>query len=350
MLLKSAYVKLFAEFDVRQIIYKREYFMHYKKSLALMVMCASSGLYAGSMGGSCQNNSVTTPCEQRGWLIGGQALYLQPTSNIYGVPYSYNTKDSSISFGVEPSWGWGYQFEAAYLFHTGNDFNINWYHYRHTNSVETKTPLSLSYTYSTGTSNTITVDSSSYSVNPQWDQVNFEFGQQHLYDRNRSIRIHGGAQYSRVANHSNLNEIGFAIPGGRYQNLNDNEESNAAFNGFGPRIGMDLNYAMPNGISIYAKGGVALLAGNSKSNYLASNVISINSSQNRVIPSLDGKLGFNYNYAFRHGELNLDMGWLWADYINTLSYLNSYTEAPNTTSSFEIQGLYFGLKWQSNAI
>lgn len=330
--------------------------MQYKKCLALMIMCASSGLYAGSMGGSCQNNSVTTPCEQSGWLIGGQALYLQPTSNIYGVPYSYNTnntnntKGSSISFGIEPSWGWGYQFEAAYLFHTGNDFNINWYHYRHTNSVETNTPLTLSYNDSTGNSNTITVDSSSYSVNPQWDQVNFEFGQQHLYDSKRSIRIHGGAQYSRVANYSNLNIMGTAITGTIPPNLSDSEKSNAAFNGFGPRIGMDLNYAMPNGISIYAKGGVALLAGNSKSNYLSDNVLSINSSQNRVIPSLDGKLGFNYNYAFRHGELNLHMGWLWANYINTLGYLNSFAEEPNTTSSFEIQGLYFGLKWQSNAI
>ena len=309
----------------------------------------SLNTYAGTMGEQCQEGSVLTPCKQKGWSFAGHALYLIPTTQIYGSPYVLSSGRQSISYGVAPDWGWGFWFEGAYLFGHGNDLNVNWSHYRQLNDNSNKFGSSINYTYPSGVNVDIQNDGQYYSVAPQWDQVNFEVGQLSKYSEHQSIRFHGGGQFSRVANKTYNYQIEVIdVSTQSPQNANDNTWSYSTFNGFGPRVGIDLAYIWNNGIGMYAKGAGFILGGSTKSSYVGDNdLIRKDSNLSRAVAGLDGKLGVNYHYAFRYGFLDEDIGWVWNTYLNALGYMDAYTSNTGNFSNFEIQGLYFGLKWQA---
>lgn len=123
------------------------------------------------------------------------------------------------------------------------------------------------------------------------------------------------------------------------------ENDAASFNGFGPRLGVDYKYVSPCGLGGYAKGAVAMLAGTTKSNYVGDGVVGLNTSLSRVIPAIDAKLGLNYERPVYSGIITADIGWLWVNYINALPYASGPGKTAGNTSSFELQGLYFGLNY-----
>ncbi len=254
--------------------------------------------------------------------------------------------NNTLNYGVSNHWGWGFQLNGAYSFETGNDLALNWYRFHHTNSASNRAGTE-SWTYPSGTTITNALSKSEATNSPQWDQVNIELGQVFEYGTKRNLRLHAGAQYSRVANQvswivlqkTTLSTTPYSVPGNTVLN------AAASFNGFGPRIGVDFKYASPCGLGGYAKGAVSMLAGTTKSNYVGDGVIGLNTSLSRVIPAIDAKLGLNYDRPVYSGILTADVGWLWVNYINVLPYSNGTANTPGTPSSFELQGLYFGLNY-----
>ena len=317
-----------------------------KFSKLTLLVTTLSGIqaYAGTMGPTCQKSIVETPCEERGFAIGGQALYLKPTSNIYEIPYSIYA-NGAVQYGVENAWAWGFQLEADYRFETGNDFNLNWYRL-HTSYSQEHAPATVNWVYNTGTAVELNNASTRASVNPEWDQVNIEFGQRFNYGDNKHFRFHAGAQYSRVANNSMWDVIDrITIQAAPTITSRVLMNTSSSFNGFGPRVGVDAYYQTPWYLGVYAKAAMSMLAGTTKFNYVGEEVVGMNGSLSHVIPGLDAKLGLNYDYQLPQGVLTADIGWLWVNYINVLTYSFSAQNSPGTPSSFEVQGLYFGLKY-----
>ena len=79
--------------------------------------------------------------------------------------------------------------------------------------------------------------------------------------------------------------------------------------------------------------------------------IGVATSHSNVLPELDAKLGAMYTYAMAQGDLSLDVGWVWAHYVNALNSLDTAVGAGSDLTrprSFGIQGLYFGAKWVGN--
>ena len=80
--------------------------------------------------------------------------------------------------------------------------------------------------------------------------------------------------------------------------------------------------------------------------------IGVATSHSNVLPELDAKLGAMYTYAMAQGDLSLDVGWVWAHYVNALSSAHVLDvvngDSYNHPQSFGIQGLYFGAKWVGN--
>lgn len=67
---------------------------------------------------------------------------------------------------------------------------------------------------------------------------------------------------------------------------------------------------------------------------------------NRMHRYIPNKLGISYQYHFYDQTLTTDLGWLWASYFNALGRKeNSQSSLLSLNANFEIQGLYFGLKW-----
>ncbi len=308
------------------------------------------------MGPVCTAHNVTVPCESRGWSIGGQALYLQPSSGIVGSDvFSKVPNSSELGVGLNPQWSWGFQLEADYRFSTGNDFNVNWYHYRNSDSSQLANPVSFTNVLFNSpisgqptTYYNFTANSAGNSFSLAWDQVNMEFGKHFDLGQTDYARLHGGLNFSRVAgsNAINFNGSTQSLSNSSPTTYNTSKTLDTSFNGLGARVGLDLTHELMSGLDIYADGAFSLLAGSNKSslyNYYSQNNIQytsfVNSSRNRVVPELDARIGASYGYALAQGNINLNAGWLWANYFNVFT---------SNEKSFNVQGVYFGLKWDGD--
>lgn len=309
--------------------------LNLKYSAIAALVLGSQLAFAGTMGPVCAPGNVTVPCEQQAWDVGIQALYLKPGFNDQDG-YIGQFSNPLITHGTlvdnESVWGWGFKLEGSYHFNTGNDLTLNWYHL-HDNSDTRVFPVN--YTPLNGLPNT---NDETYTLNPHWDAVNAEFGQHVDMNNVVNLRFHGGAQYARANVESST--IGEVTDGPRYSFGETNK-----FNGFGPRVGADVNIALGKGLGLYVDGAGAILAGTSKinqtftTNITGLNLVALNGSTTAIVPALDAKLGFNYNVVLGQGNLLIDAGYMWVNYFNAI------TTTQLDSSDFGVQGPYFGVKW-----
>ena len=333
--------------------------LNLKKTALAVIALGTTAAFAGTMGPVCSAVNVSVPCETCAWDFGGRALYLQSAITQPSSQASLYNNGQTASLGIDPQWGWGFQLEASYHYGTGNDMNLNWYHYSHNTNSTLGNLASLNPFITSGTA--------TFSTKPQWDQVNLEFAQHVDFGENKFVRLHGGINYSRVGSNGSLsaNQYTSATAGNTATPFTTTFNTTTVYNGFGPRIGTDLNYEWGNGIGVYATGAVSVLAGTSKASigYVSNDTVNITGqttatnsgvavSHSNVLPELDAKLGAMYTYAMAQGDLSLDVGWVWAHYVNALNNVDRVPAAAgsdvNNPSSFGIQGLYFGAKWVGN--
>jgi hypothetical protein len=323
--------------------------LNLKKTAVAVLAFGSSAVFAGTMGPVCAPGNVTVPCEATAWDFGVQALYLQTSFNgevgrfdpldsaytdSYGDHYNHDHHDSD-------DWGWGFQLEGSYHFGTGNDATLSWYHFDDSHDHDDHHHVDGAVV---GTDDD---DHDHNGFRPHWDAVNLEFGQHVDFSQTTKIRFHAGAQYARIKTSGRL---AYLTTNGQEQVITDSWERSASFNGFGPRVGSDLSYEVGNGFAFYGKAAATLLAGTTK--YNVHNVAVIhNQSRTQIVPELEGKLGARYTYAMSSGDLTLDVGYMWIDYINARSALVTAASIPTTLAArddFGLDGVYAGLKWVGN--
>lgn len=316
--------------------------LNLKKTAIAVLALGSSAAFAGSMGPVCSAVNVTVPCESTAWSVGAQALYLKPS-------VSTGIYDPIISSGInaQPNYSWGFQIEGAYHFNTGNDINISWYHLSHSKTSNYGVGAPTTFTVLGGVATTSTRDFGRFSVDPKWDDVNFEFGQHVDFGDNKAIRFHGGAQYVRLVDDISASYTSAVTYAGVASTFNQSTDFDRTYNGFGPRVGADMSYDWGNGLGMYANAATGLLAGtrsynNTYQDSLGNNIYS-RLSRTAVVPTMDAKLGITYTYAMAQGDLTLDAGWMWVNYFNAHN-----NPVNGTTSDFSLQGVNFGLKWMGN--
>jgi hypothetical protein len=310
--------------------------LNLKKTAIAVLALGSSAVFAGTMGPVCTPGSVTVPCERSAWDFGVRALYLQTTGEDFVGSTVVGTSTRFNDFN--DNWGWGFQLEGSYHFSTGNDVNVNWYH------------LGDSGHRNSNLNATLTADLPDVGVirlEPKWDAVNFEFGQMVNFGEFKKIRFHGGAQYSRVERDFHLVGTQNGVLTGALINAQQK------FDGFGPRVGADMSYDLANGFAIYGNGASALLIGDSKFNANSRSVAGVfssaNGSRNIIVNEFEGELGGKYNYAMPQGDLTLNAGYRWVNYVNVHG-IPSATAAPTANTDFGIDGIIFGAKWVGNVM
>lgn len=319
--------------------------MDVKKLTIASLSFASSLVFAGSMGPSCDNSTLSTPCSERAWQVGGKALYLQATPGL-GQSNSGVTNQNGRYISYPDQWGWGFQLEAGYQFGKTGDININWAHLSDSAQNFSSGPFTVDQLYPhLGTSSVVLTN------NPKWDSVNLEFGQTVIVNDNKHFRFHGGIAYARVGSSNNRAINDPTTPAVYF------DEKNITYNGFGPRAGLDFDYAWHYGLAVYANAAVGLLVGQAKTSFIERNTIDgatinaiLSDSKTQIVPELEGKLGIKYDYALAQGDLTMDVGWLWIDYLNAQTGFLSEGQNTVIAQDFGLQGLYFGLKWQGNLV
>lgn len=299
--------------------------LNLKKTAVAVLALGSSAVFAGTMGPVCTPGNVTVPCERTAWEIGGYALYMQPVAT---GPFSSFMNPTTGEFSaVNDKWDWRFALEAGYHYGTGNDVNVNWNHIDHSKNLYL--PAVTDYS----------------RFQNSWDEVNVELGQTVDFSATNRMRFHGGVQYSRVT--SKANPFVF-IPSGSLASLTT-AGWNKEYNGFGPRAGLDMNYGFGNGFGIYGKGAAALLVGTSSFTdavLLSSSGAYFSGSKTAVVPQFEAKLGANYTYAMAQGDLTLDAGYMWVDYLSV--HQSSAFGAFTREGDVAFTGPYFGLKYVGN--
>lgn len=318
--------------------------MKLNKTLSLLLTLGTNAAIAGTMGPVCDAVNVSAPCTSA-WDLGGSALYLQPSYSNVTLASQQTVTDPDGSnrqtFGLTPNYAWGFFLEGSRHFDHAKDFNINVYYLDNSQS-ETNALAAGGQ------------GSGNFSTN--WFAANFEFGQSLNVEQNNGMRIHGGVQYAHLK--TRLNFAAIVNAPNRTANLFPagfiSAQRETSFNGFGPRIGVDLGYDLPgqwiDGFRVYANGAAGLLAGSIKSSGITSAVGIRKKDYNQVVPELDAKIGLKYMHnlaeysKFTEGQLTFDAGWMWVEYLSAVDEDADTRGAGN----INFQGLYFGLKWMGN--
>ncbi|KTD22759.1 major outer membrane protein [Legionella lansingensis] len=318
--------------------------LNLKKTAVAVLALGSSAVFAGTMGPVCTPGPVTVPCERTAWDFGVYALYLQPSYDVdYG--YLFHTTDafgfSQYHHDLDPDWEWGFKLEGSYHFSTGNDININWYHWEgdddhHNLNGHFFDPVAFFGPLF-----------GAFQFEPEWDAVNFEFGQHVDFGEFKDIRFHAGLQYARIK-HDILASGFVSSPFFPFSTQVDSE-----WDGVGPRIGLDMTYNFGNGFAIYGNGATAILVGDADfttTTYVpvafGNTIVTTSGSKTTIVPELEVKLGAKYTYAMAQGDLSLDAGWMFVNYFNANHLIHVAGGARE--SNFALQGPYAGLKWVGN--
>ncbi len=327
----------------------------FKKFFVIILALMAGAAYAGTMDSACSSGKVKLSCEKQSWYLSVQALYLQVSlgdNNLTGYITSLNDIFSNTYNDGTPHYNWGFRIDGTYYFSSGNDLSLNWSEINNNNQY--------SFFDSVGnlgnqTDYGLLGATNDYSVNPNWNVVNLEFGQKINLKHATNIRMHAGLEYLRlIISQSNTQ----AAVSGNFADQNIYFVSSTDFNGVGPRIGMDLDYLTSKGFTFYVNGALALLAGTQffeeksplpPQGQLEASYEFYTGSLKAVVPSLEGKLGLNYNYFTQEGLLTVDAGWMWLDYLNARTYQHLTYIFPNGLpvkhADFGIQGPYIGAKW-----
>lgn len=314
-----------------------------KTTLAVIGLIASGFATAGTMGDVCTPGNVTVPCEANQWDFGIQALYLKA---IYG------DARSSVIFALDQpaelknKWNWGFNAEGSYHYGPGNDITIDWTHYSSNTDQDGLVGLipvpPLVATFSMSNENRL-------------DQINVVAGQHTDVGLFKKIRFYGGMQYADLQ----VNVTDF-FPSFRIAAIGANSPieffDNTDFTGFGPVVGIDYSYNITPAIKVTANGSGSLLYGTTRYNagYLATNNGLVLTSRYRalktIVPTVEAKLGLNYEYNMAQGVMNFEGGYQVTNYFNALQAQPlQIILAPVSTINYGLYGPYLGVKYLGNA-
>ncbi len=324
------------------------------------LLAVSSLSFSGGMGGVIVEESpakVTIPCQRSSFHLGLYGMYLQPN---YSGQLSYLGSNATVSTSgtiattqnihVDEKWDWAGMIEAGYNFNCGNDITISWL-YHDNNQTHSYRSSDLFQDLDAGVFSNVPFNNTA-ATNLTFHRLDVEMGQHVDFGEIKDIRFHGGFEYASfdftiTANGTDVTGIGFA----------NSSQKTAKFDGFGPRVGMDLSYYVLDGLSIYGKGSVAALVGTIKSQNRREDIdpligdftITFNESRdNQIVPVIALKFGLNYSCAIYQNIFSLDAGYMWSDYMAIARNLDANTGRPSD-ANFYLQGPYLGIKWTGQA-
>lgn len=281
-------------------------------------LVAHSGVY------QCKKNDISVPCDLKGWVFGGDALYIRNDA-----PALNNLNTIGDQTWNDP-YDWGFRLVGHYFFGVGNDFQANWLQfYQNLFIVDNNGAISVNA-----------------GLRDSWDEkdklniLNLEIGQSIIYSERLSARVHAGLQYA-------------AIQTEWFGNIQNNaffEKVKAWY--LGPRVGGNADYHMTETVSTFTNIGIgALYTGYSvfstgregpvTSQLSANQGQAVDTFYNGLSIEADLEMGLKHVNHFAQGDLISSLGWNFIIYNGT-----GTSRGFLATSAYD--ALAFGLKWHGN--
>lgn len=284
-----------------------------KLSAAFLLSVLSLPSYAALYSNThCSLRNVSVPCEGRSWVFGIDGLYIKNRVNIY----TQDTPDYNAHFGL------GSRLEGAYLYGQGHDMAVNW-----TYSSRSKDQVKA-----------ITVEDTALTVDTTLDSriniFNVEMGQHIDIAKRVDMRVHGGLEYALLNSDPkiNLNNILGLQVDAEYQ-----------VRGFGPRVGLDLDFNGENGFGLFLHSSLALL----RASLTTSGTVSFTPPGGReltfselgkehvTVAATEMRGGLKYTHQFNYGDLTIRGGY----------QAHNFNNARSRTSNLSWDGGFVGVSW-----
>lgn len=337
-------------------------------SLALSILGLSTSVLA-ALPATTDPTLVAVPQLPGGFVIGGSALYLEPSVTKGALDYAFFRESTTNPFSirrldVEPGYDWGWGINLGYIFpNTGNDINVNYFHFDVDDTDFAQGPPG-SISIGENVVNPIFYNRASAKSEIDLNQIDLTFGQ--FIDIGCRLQVHPnvGVRYLDLERKLDSYFQFFTLSGIFSDDLNVN--SKADFSGVGPLLGVDGSYYLGYGFGIVGHADTALLVGNADpTDHLVNRLFILpttsstsnltSNSTRQIVPVVDGKLGADYTFVFNNNansDLTLEVGYQVDHYFNAIDRHNilrqsgvpvSYTAVRNITSSLGLNGPYVNL-------
>jgi len=274
--------------------------MRYTKQLT--VALAALGISTAVLA----NDTVYIPNQHAGFKVSVDANYL---------------RENSVTPMVSDEYDFGYHLQAGYLFeNTANDVTLHYIYFNTSNSNSDADPR----------------NNISFEGNKECDldTLDLELGQRLVFDC-LDMRLFAGVRYTELGH-----ELGLNVVGGKGE---DYQSFETTLNAIGPRMGADARYCLGAGFGFDAHVNTALLVGKIKSTYRQNEDFQLDHTTNRVVPTMDAKLGFDFNQSFKDKScMAVEVGYETSHYFKALD-----ASALNAEGDASFNGTYLEVKYYS---
>jgi hypothetical protein len=245
------------------------------------------------------------------YTLTGGATYLAPSIN--GLDYlttqtvTPNTYDPNH---LNPNYSWGYFLAFGYMISSHYDIQASWQQYNSNQSEEKDfSPATAGFIHSasdfvSAVAAGATAEATSEEV---LDTQAFDatFGQYHKLSSMLTARPFVGVKYAQVNDKTSNTYTTPSIVNGP-----NNEIYDSKFSGAGPEIGLDAEFKIVQHFGMTGHVAVAALVGDLQtSTHIYNAVVDLanveDEKNNRVIPSLDAKIGLNWNSLYSHDRFGI---------------------------------------------
>lgn len=305
------------------------------------------------------HSNISVPLFSEGFYVGGGLSFMQPTATDADLVFAVANTGNQLSSKPGFDWGW-IAIDVGYIFpNSGNDITLDYWHFGSQDTTRgpagvTNAVLPLTVTDEDDSIVNFAIQTRDIISKPEYDvnQVDLTVGQ--YIDIGFRLQVHPnvGLQFSRINQKLTIaatdilsgvdNDAGFfAIP------VSVRSVIDSTFNGIGPRISFDADYALGHNFDFVGQIASAILVGDftSKLSYMISEeggaplpiggflLIPPRTFENsfstflkpRVVPNLEGKLALNYTY-WLDGDIShitFTAGYQIEEYFNSLDYMNT---------------------------
>jgi hypothetical protein len=298
----------------------------------------------------------------KNFFITGGATYLEPSFN--GLDYLTISEESTVPGSipylrtrtVEPEFNWGYFIQAGYRISHHYDVEASWAQYNSSLSnsstgtgvagTTTTATSSNEATYALTTGETATAEA---KQNINYSIFDANLGQYHDITEMLRARLFAGIQYGKVDLDVDNTYALTVAPLAAFDNYD------SSFSGWGPELGMDLEYKVWHTIGVVGHFAAAFLIGQQETeSYVYNDSIPATQasiateSVARLIPTINAKLGANWNvpYAYEKISFGIEAGYQVAYYWNVIDEVQypAYSDAvQHNYSNYGNMGPYLNL-------
>lgn len=328
----------------------------HKRTVAAIAASSLLAVFAAQANkGAHYPNTHKTDADDFKWFVTAGATYLAPS---YDVIDYVTVTDTSVAGqrnteaeNMQAGYHWGYYLAAGYMIRDDFDIQASWTaltpettdHYA-ANGPDKEVRTSNGFTLTPASGEVATAESEETLTYQAFDLT---IGQYHEIKDNLSTRVFTGIRYAKVdLDVDNL----YTATGVTNTMINDYDSK---FSGWGPEVGMDLEYKIADMVGVVGHFAAAFLIGNqeaSSSVYFSSTPTQANTEadeQVRMIPALDAKLGLNVDFPFMdfHDAIVIEGGYQAAYYFNVVNQINADTEGEiqNNYSDVGVMGPYLNV-------